>query len=906
MDTFPSPCDFFGFTAGEDRKLLSWREITSYLEVVSRSSPRVRRIDMGVTTEGRSFYYLVISSPENLGRLDDYREIQAKLADPRRVTPDEAKDLVARGRVVVLVTCSIHATEVGAAQMTPILVHQFNGSDDPELEEILDNVIFLLVPSLNPDGLDLVVDWYKRTLNTEFEGTAPPVLYHKYAGHDNNRDWFMLNLVETRLVVEKIHNVWHPQIVFDLHEMSSDGFRMFLPPYVDPYDPNVDYVLQQEINALGTHIMAELLSRGKSGVSCHNGFDAYTPARAYQHYHGGVRILSELASAKIASPVVISRNELKPSPDGQDPQRSTWNHPLPWEGGEWRLRDIIEYEMIAVRACLLHAARWRRMWLWNSYDQARRWLERREPPFAYVFPCDQRDPGALLELVEVLRRGMVEVERATEPFVADGITYPEGTLVVKLQQPYGRYAKTLLEIQRYPDIRQYAGGPPKPPYDVTGHTLPLAMGVKCVEISTPFSAKTVSFSTQPGFSGDTPENAETVKTPVTAKSAETAETTTTAGTAATPATSQTTGIPYEHAGLSWVALPPLENAAFWLVNRLLSTGVPVWRTLSPAREGGQTGCPAGKSYPAGTFFFPIEGIEEIPELRQGSSSERPPCPGTVAVESSSLPGMAKAGRWAGPLPQDCRPLNRPKVAVYKSDRPFPGEGWLRLVLERYGFVYSSVGNRDVRQGDLRESFDVLIVPSQPAEFIRKGNPRGTLPPEYTGGWEEPGKLAVLEFIEAGGTLVMLDRSCQWALEELGVPVKNVLAGLKTNQFFCPGSILRVIVDPEHPVGFGLPTETAVMFARSSAWDLSSTTPPSLKVVARYPEANPLLSGWLLGDESLHGKAALVEYRVGDGRVVLVGFEPHFRAQFTGTFKFLFNAIFLSVTGDGRPGTAGTA
>lgn len=879
MSTFPSPHDFFGFSPGEDRKLVSWAEITSYLEVVSRASPRVRRIDMGVTTEGRPFYYLVISSPENLGRLDDYREIQAKLADPRRVTADEAKDLVARGKVTVLVTCSIHATEVGAAQMTPILVHQFAGSDEPELEEILDNVIFLLVPSLNPDGLDLVVDWYRRTLNTEFEGTAPPMLYHKYAGHDNNRDWFMLHLAETRLVVEKIHNVWHPQIVFDLHQMSSDGFRMFLPPYVDPYDPNVDYILQQEINALGTHIMAELLSRGKSGVSCHNGFDAYTPARAYQHYHGGVRILSELASAKIASPVVISRDELKPAPDGQDPRQSTWNHPLPWKGGEWHLCDIIEYEMIAVRACLLHAARWRRIWLWNFYDQARRWLERQEPPFAYVLPCDQRDPGALLELVEVLRRGMVEVEEAIEPFVADGITYPVGTLVVNLRQPYGRYAKTLLEVQRYPDIRQYAGGPPRPPYDVTGHTLPLAMGVKCVEVSTPFSVKTVPFSTRPGFS-------ETAATPVTGV------------TARAPETGQVREIPHKNGGLSWVVLPPMENAAFWLVNRLLSAGVPVWRTLLPAREVEKNGRPSGKVYPPGTFFFPIEGIGKILKLPQESTSRCLPFPGADEYELIFLPATARAGRWTGPLPRDSCRLSCPRVAVYRSDRPFPSEGWLRLVLERYGFDYSSAGNRDIRQGDLRERFDVLIVPSQPAEFIRKGNPRGTLPPEYTGGWEEPGKLAVLEFVEAGGTLVMLDRSCRWALEELGVPVKNVLAGLKTNQFFCPGSILRVIVDPEHPVGFGLPTETAVMFARSSVWDLSSTTPPSLNVVARYPEANPLLSGWLLGDEFLRGKAALVEYRLGAGRVVLVGFEPHFRAQFTGTFKFLFNAIFLSVTGDG--------
>lgn len=850
-----SPKQFLGFTPGDDRKLADWREISRYFRSLTQNARRIRWFDMGETTEGRPFFYVCISSPETLEKLDEFRGIHARLADPRGLAQEEADGLVARSKTIVMISCSIHATEVGAAQMSMELAYDLETSQDPKTLEILDNVILLLVPSLNPDGLDLVVDWYKKHLGTPYEGCSPPFLYQKYAGHDNNRDWFMLNLVENRLTVEKLHNVWHPQIVFDMHQMGDSGFRFFVPPYVDPYDPNVDFILRQQINMLGTHMVGELLSAGKTGVSCYNGFDAYAPSRAYQHYHGGVRILSEAASVRLATPVTRRKDELRATRDGWDAKESTWNHPVPWPGGQWRLRDIVDYEKIAAMACLGHAAKFRHLWVSNFYKLGVRACERKEP-FAFILPRDQRDPVMLYELLRVLHMGQVEIHRAVEDFELQGAFFPEGSYVIKLAQPYGAYAKTLLEIQEYPDLRQYPGGPPKLPYDITGHTLPLLMGVRCTLAKEQFQVvlERVEKPELPQGKVERPEPRGKAEAPELPQ--EKAE-----GPEWSQEKAKRPKLPQGNVKCfkrGWYVLSPAVNSSCKVVNHILEKDGEVYRAAWSCAEDTY-------QVPAGSFLIPgdAQGVEEL------------------------CSRFGVAGMFLDNVQSPKLRLKRPRVAVYKAYRPVADEGWLRYVLEEYGFPYEAVANRRIRHGNLQEQFDTVIFPSMRPQLIRDGNPPGVYPPEYVGGLGSEGKEAVAAFVEAGGTCVFADASCAWAIEELGLPVTNVLEGKEPPDFFAPGSVLKAIVDTEHPLGFGLPRETAVMFSRSPAWEAISG-----RVVARYPAVDPLMSGWLLGGGLLSNKASLLEIPVGRGRVVLIGFHPHFRAQARGTYKVMFNAIYL--------------
>jgi hypothetical protein len=833
-----SPREFLGFTPGEDRKLADWSRLTEYYRKLTDGARRIRWVDMGESTEGRPFYYLTVSSPENLEKLDEYRKIQAWLADPRGLDEKDAGALVAKGKTIVMISCSIHATEVGAAQMAPELLYELETRDDDKVREILDNVILLFVPSLNPDGLDLVVNWYKSTLGTPYEGSAPPFIYQKYAGHDNNRDWFMLNLVENRLTVEKLHNVWHPHIVFDLHQMGDFGFRFFLPPFMDPFDPNVDYILQQEIAELGIHMAGELLAAGKTGISWLNTYDGFAPSRAYQHYHGGVRILSEAASVRLATPTGRKQDELRPTRDGLDPKVSTWNHPAPWKGGEWHLRDIVDYEKIASYACLSHAAKFRALWVGNFYGLSKRAVERKEP-YAYVLPAGQTDPVMLYELLRVLENGLVEIHIAKEPFEVNGALFGEGSYVVKLAQPYGAFAKTLLEVQKYPDLRQYPGGPPKLPYDVTGHTLPLMMGVKATLAKKPFEAVL--------------EKVERLERPKGGLLAASSISTGSGEGAQGP----------DEAGATWFSLRASVTASTKVVNRLLDADVPVFRTVTTYRTGDSLG---DSVVPAGTFLVPLGEAETLRHLVEEY--------GVNAL----LTGLVKS-----PVMR----LMKPRVAVYKGYRGIADEGWLRFVLEEYGFKYESVTNGRIRRGDLARDFDTIVFPSQPAAFIAEGNRPGTYPPEYTGGLGEEGKEAVAEFLEQGGNGVFVDGSAAWAITQLGLNCTNVVGDKKPQEFFAPGSILKTIIDTEHPLGFGLPRELPVAFERSPAWDTDQGI-----VVGRYPAVDPLMSGWLLGGQHILNKASLVEYPVGLGRAVLIGFNPYFRAQARGTYKVLFNALYM--------------
>jgi hypothetical protein len=782
----PTPESHFGHRMGVDRELLDWDKVVSYFQALAKSSDKIRVEELGKTAEGRPFIALTISAPETLRNLDHYREIQAKLADPRRTTPEESAKLIAEGKTVVLITCSIHATEVASTHSAIQFVYNLLTKDTPKFRAILDNVIILLVPSQNPDGLDIVTRWYRKTLDTPFEGTSPPELYQKYVGHDNNRDWYIFTQPEQRLTAS-LQNVWHPQIVYDVHQQGSYASRMFVPPWMSPIDPNVDPTLAQEGNYLGMSIAADLTAAGKKGVVTNALYDFWAPARQYMAYHGGIRILSEAASASLASPLTVRPDEIQATGLGYNPRERSWNYLEPWKGGTWRIGDIVDYQLIAFQSLLYQAAIRREDLLHNFYHVGERAVARKSP-YAFVISRSQMDPGAARKMLDLLSFGAVEVERASDSFEAGGARYPEGSYIVRMQQPYSSYAKTLLERQHYPDLRSYPGGPPQRPYDVTAQTLPLLMGVATDTIEAPFrvasqAAKSFDFE----LSG-----------------------------------------PRSPPG----ALAASDIDSWRVVNKVWSEGASIWRDTS-----------------TGDIFLqrPKEG---------------------QAVE-----------------------LARPRIALYKSYVPAIDEGWTRWLLENFGFAYQSVLNPDIDAGNLRQRFDVIVFPDQPSAQIAKGFAMGTMPQEYVGGLGLKAAANLKTFAEQGGTVVFLNRSANYAVEHLHLELRNVLEGVSNREFYSPGSLLEATLDTHDALAYGLPQKIAIWSEDSPAWELASASKD--RVVAQYASDDVLASGWLLGERYLENRAALVESPLGQGRVVLFGMRPQYRAQSYQAFKLFFNSLVLS-------------
>ena len=834
----PSPESQVGFKIGEDRKLADWQQVTDYFQKVAQAAPdRVRFEELGKTTLGKPFVALTISSAQNTQNLQRYLQIQQRLADPRGLSDDEANKLIAEGKPVVLITCTVHSTEVASTQTAMEYVHKLLTEDTPEHREILDNVIFILIPSLNPDGQDMVVKWYRKYLGTPFEGVQPVELYHPYVGHDDNRDWYMFTQVESQLTVGKVHNVWHPQVVYDVHQMGPFAARIFTPPFLDPVDPNIDPVLVQETNMLGMNMGWDLSSSGQEGVAVNAMYDYWSPARHYQAYHGGVRILTESASARLASPMRVTFDQLDTQSLGYSAKRASWNFPAVWRGGDWHLGDIVRDQLIAFESCLYHVAQNREMFLRNFYNVGVRASTPRGQPFAYVIPESQKDVPAMVKMLKTLRFGMVEVQRARRAFTADGLSYPAGSFVIFMAQPYGRYAKTLLERQRYPDLREYPGGPPKRPYDVTAQTLPLLMGVHVVEVGASFQADLEKLDSIPLPSGKV------------------------------------------EPGHKQYVLRPDSNNAFLAVNRLLKAGAAVSRITSAAREG-------TREIPAGSFVIAAADAKKVADLGLDVfPADRPPA--TVVQ------------------------LKAPRIGIYVSYMASMDEGWTRWLLEQFEFPYTRLHNADIRAGSLRDKFDVIILPDQNANAIFNGHPRrdsagapvaeaegaprggGPVPDEFTGGLGQPGVAALRAFAVAGGTLVTLNSASNFAAERLPVGARHVLQGIANKDFYGPGSILRVNVDPNHPVAYGMDRDTAIWFEQGPVFaaTFENTDAGDAQIVATYPNGNPLMSGWLLGDGLLQGRGALVDAPVGEGHVVMFGFRPQYRGQSYGTFKMLFNSLY---------------
>ncbi|MCI0589353.1 MAG: M14 family metallopeptidase [Planctomycetes bacterium] len=509
----PAPAEILGFEPGEDSRLAPWAKIVECYDRLDAASPRVSVLRPGKSTLGRDFLAVLISSEGNLARLPEIREAQRKVHDPRRLAAGEEEALLRSGPAVVYVTCTIHSTEVASSFTALRLAHALATATDAETAEIRDGVLLVLVPSLNPDGIDIVHDWYRETLGTPWEGTSPPRLYHPYAGHDNNRDWYMLTQVETRLSTRLLYEEFLPEICYDLHQMGREGARLFVPPFADPINPNLDPGVTAGMNLVGTKMALDLAARGLKGIVQGVLYDSWWLGgnRNVPTRHNMIGILTESASANLASPVFQRAADLRGHGHDLPEYKAQVNFPDPWPGGWWRLRDIVAYQEAAARSLLLLAARERSLFKRNVAAMARRAIGkgRSEPPYAYLVPEEQDDRHALATLLDLLLRTGVEVDRAKAPFTTDGAERPAGTYVIPLAQPYRAYVKDLLERQAYPDVKESTKGDPIRPYDVAGWTLPLQLGLRVVEAGAPVEASLERLTEPPGPGGSFSGSGET-------------------------------------------------------------------------------------------------------------------------------------------------------------------------------------------------------------------------------------------------------------------------------------------------------------------------------------------------------------------------------------------------------------
>ena len=871
-----TPEKFFGFQLGADKKMARWDKIVEYYGVLEKQSGgRMKVVNMGPTSMGNPFLMVIVTSPANFARLDRLREVNLRLSDPRGLTEAQAHALVDEGRAVVVQSMSMHATEIGGAQMAPELAYDLLARKDEETRRILDNVIFIEVPCFNPDGEIMVTDWYNKQLGTPYEGSNPPWLYQKYAGHDNNRDAFQTNIPDSQYMARILFTEWRPEAYVDHHGMGGNGARIFLPPYAEPIRPFADPIVWRELSWYGAHMAykeeeVNLSSAINDAIYSgwgHFGFHWITP------FHNIAGMLTESAAARLASPQFVHPDQLRGNTRNLPVYEAETIFPNPWPGGWWHLRDIVERQKVSAWATLDLAARNRETVLWNAYLKGKRQTERGAAgkPAAYLISTLQHDPLTSIKMVNKLLVQGIEIQRATKAFTnGSGMMYPAGSFVISLAQPKMGLIRYLLGRTFFPDNEwtRNRDGSPIRPYDMATDTMFEYMGVRVDPVDE------LGEVAMEKIAGPVESHGKVTRGP------------------------------------NGYSMDGRLNDSFRAMNLLFDKSVAVGRVDKPA-----AGLRAGD-------FVVAAGSEAVLETvaRQ------------TGVDFAALRGPVSAG---------VHDMKRQRVAMYQR---YGGgnidEGWTRLVLEQFNFPYTSIFDPEIKAGSLIDKYDVLIFPNDSTATITgeappagaaptgrggrggggetagappagpaggsapaaaaggrgagggggAGGRGGNTPPEYRTGLGTEGVNAIRDFVQKGGTLVTLNGATAFPVDRLGIGVRNVLAGKTTKEFWCTGSTLKVTFDNTNPLAYGMPSRGLALYLDSPAFEITAQNAENYETVVRYEDRELLESGWLVGEENLARKAAVVSAKLGQGRVVLIGFPAQHRAQTHATYKLLFNAL----------------
>ena len=837
LGAVPTPKEHLGHEPGADYKLADYAQITGYFQKLAKSSDRIRLVEFGTSSLGKAMYVAFISSAENLKKLDQYRTISRRLA-LGEAQPAEAARLAKEGKAIVWIDSGLHATEVAPVQHSPELAYRLLTDDGEEVTAIRRSVILMQIPVINPDGLDMVAHWYRRNVGTPYEMAPLPMLYQKYAGHDNNRDYYMLNLSETRAVTRLLFREWFPQIVYNQHQTGPFPSRIFVPPYAEPLNPNIAAPVMEGIHLIGSAIKERFARENKPGVLSYHGYDAWWNGglRSVPAFHNMHGILTETALYGYATPRVYEPKEL---PDrftnGLPTREPSIFYQRPWLGGRWSIRDAIDYMLTADFAILSLAAERPAEWLLKSWQMARASIERGKAggPFAYLVGPEQWDRPSAIDMLERLALAGVQVRRARAGFAVGGKSYPQGTFVLPAAQPFRPYLVDLMEPQKYPELRSGQTGPTKRPYDIAGWTLPMQMGVAVERIDTAFEADLEAMA-EPRSEGVVKGSG-----PV-------------------------------------VTLDHRENDAFRAVSYLLGRGERV-RVATDGMLVTETRAENVAAL-ARQFAITVQLRDQVPQAAWEWKTPR------AALYEPWQPNMDQGWtQWV------LERYSIPHTLIHNDDfrKGDLRERFDTIILASqpaqsilHGYRHGEYAAGRLERGD--EALRSVIVQR----------------PEYAGGIGLDGLARLDQFVRNGGTLIALDDATELPIQFFGLPVRNLVRSTtgESGQFYSPGSLLRVTVDAAHPIGFGMPKEVIAFSTGGHAFEITlspqyNTGERQVRAPARYAERNLLASGWVSGERAVLGRPVLVEARHGRGRVVLMGFRVQFRGQSRGTFKLLLNAVY---------------
>ena len=899
-----TPKEHLGFNAGDDYTLANYTQLVAYWNKLAQESPRMKVVDIGKTAEGRTMIMAIITSPENHKKLARYKEISQKLALAEGLTDDQARALANEGKAVVWIDGGLHATECINAQGLLRMAYEMVSRNDPETTRILDNVILLLTP-VNPDGMELVSNWYMKETDPKKRTMGGlPRLYHKYVGHDNNRDSFAINQPETEAISRQMFIEWIPQIMYNQHQSGPAGTVLFAPPFRDPFNYNQDPLVPMGIELVAANMHNRFIAENKPGAVLRNaaGFSTWFNGgvRTAAGFHNQIGILTEIVGNPTPMSIPLIPTQLLPDT----------SHPLPiGPKAEWHQSQSIDYIMTANHAILDIAARMREQFLFNIYRMGRNAIEKgskdswtltpkrlaamqatiakdlprpqsaggaagddsyfgfTQPipakyydmlrktedrdPRGYIIPSSQPDFLTATRFVNSLIKAGIQVHRATAAFTVNGRSYPAGSFVVKTAQAFRPHLVDMFEPQDHPNDIPYPGGPPNRPYDITGWTLAFQMGVQVDRVLDGFDGPFEKLPMQPlTIAGGKVTAARTV---------------------------------------AGYLLSHQLNDAFTATNKLLAAKEDVFWLKAPFAAGGTT-------WPAGTIYVPAK-----PTTR-------------AAVEKiASQTGVSFEATAVKPT-GDALKLKPMRVALWDQYGGSMPSGWIRWMLEQpFPTTFEVVYPPALDAGNLNAKYDVIIfpagaIPESDRQGRRGGGGGGAVAPNIPAEFQSMvGSTTVAKtvpqlrtFIEHGGTVIAIGSSTSIAAH-LGLPVTDGLVEqladgttrrLSSDKFFVPGSLLLATVDTSNPLAYGMSDPVDVFFQNSPTFRLLPEAPlKGVRPVAWFPTAEPLHSGWAWGQGYLKGTVIAAEATVGKGKVFLFGPEITFRAQPHATFKFLFNGIY---------------